>query len=144
MLLHLQFFINDDAEKSLFVVWICRVAEHSSELQKEDLEKEIAAQKEENLRLREDKLQLQAQAEEDTQIKQELQEQLAQLTKHVKVDSKTKDFAAGAECVYEKAVILTCVQVIPELHKEINSLRSEKIETDRKMREQNEQTRGTV
>ncbi|XP_060770464.1 unconventional myosin-Vc isoform X2 [Neoarius graeffei] len=95
-----------------------KVAEHNSELQKEDLEKEIAALKEENRRLREDKIQLQAQAEEDTQINKELQQQLGQLTKHVKV--------------------------IPELHKEINSLQNEKIEADRKMRDQTEQTRAKM
>lgn len=78
-----------DTEKSFFSLWIDRVAEHNSELQKEDLEKEIAALKEENRRLREDKIQLQAQAEEDTQINKELQQQLGQLTKHVKVDSLT-------------------------------------------------------
>ncbi|MCI4382023.1 hypothetical protein PGIGA_G00258860 [Pangasianodon gigas] len=95
-----------------------KVAEHSSELQKEDLDKEIAALKEENRRLREDKIQLQAQAEENTQINKELQEQLGQLTKHVKV--------------------------IPELHKEINSLQNEKTEADRKLREQTEQTRAKM
>ncbi|XP_017341612.1 unconventional myosin-Vc [Ictalurus punctatus] len=95
-----------------------KVAEHNSELQKEDLDKEIAALKEENLRLREDKIQLRAQAEEDTQINKELQEQLGQLTKHVKV--------------------------IPELHKEINSLQNERIEADRKMKEQAEQTRAKM
>lgn len=53
------------------------------------MDKEIAALKEENRKLREDKIQLQAQAEEDKQINKELQEQLGQLTKHVKVDSVT-------------------------------------------------------
>lgn len=51
------------------------------------MDKEIAAVKEENRRLRENKIQLQSQAEEITQINKELQEQLGQLTKHVKVDS---------------------------------------------------------
>ncbi|KAG7324176.1 hypothetical protein KOW79_012192 [Hemibagrus wyckioides] len=95
-----------------------KVAEHSSELQKEDLDKEIVTLKEENRRVREDKIQLQAKAEEDTQIKKELEEQLDQLGKHVKV--------------------------IPELHKEINSLQNEKIEAERKMREQTEQTRAKI
>ncbi|KAI4903113.1 hypothetical protein NFI96_015690, partial [Prochilodus magdalenae] len=92
-----------------------KVAEHSGELQKEDLEKEIFVLKEENRRLREEKVQLQTEAEEDTQVNKELQEQLGQLAKHVKV--------------------------IPELRKEINSLQMEKDETDRKMREQTQQTR---
>lgn len=93
MPLFLQFLL--DTEKSwcffFFPLSIARVAEHNSELQKEDLDKEIAALKEENLRLREDKIQLRAQAEEDTQINKELQEQLGQLTKHVKVDSVTDE-----------------------------------------------------
>uniref|UniRef100_A0A8B9HAJ0 Myosin VC n=1 Tax=Astyanax mexicanus TaxID=7994 RepID=A0A8B9HAJ0_ASTMX len=58
-----------------------RVAEHSGELQREDLEKEILALKEENRRMREEKLQLQTQASEDTQINKELQEQLSQMKK---------------------------------------------------------------
>ncbi|KAM9496362.1 unconventional myosin-Vc [Clarias gariepinus] len=95
-----------------------KVAEHSSELQKEDLDKEIAAIKEENRRLREENIQLQAQTEDDTQVNKELQEQLSQLTKHVKV--------------------------IPELHKQINSLQNEKAEANRKMREQSEQTRAKM
>uniref|UniRef100_A0A8B9H9K7 Myosin VC n=1 Tax=Astyanax mexicanus TaxID=7994 RepID=A0A8B9H9K7_ASTMX len=57
------------------------VAEHSGELQREDLEKEILALKEENRRMREEKLQLQTQASEDTQINKELQEQLKQINK---------------------------------------------------------------
>ncbi|XP_072528419.1 unconventional myosin-Vc [Salminus brasiliensis] len=92
-----------------------KVAEHSSELQKEDLEKEIFELKEENRRMREEKVQLQTQASEDTQINKELQEQLSQLTKHVKV--------------------------IPELRKEINSLQTEKDEADRKIKEHTQQTR---
>uniref|UniRef100_A0A3B4DHJ2 Myosin VC n=1 Tax=Pygocentrus nattereri TaxID=42514 RepID=A0A3B4DHJ2_PYGNA len=60
--------------------------QHSIELQKEDLEKEILILKEENRRLREEKVQLQTQVEEDTQVNKELQEQFSQLTKHVKVN----------------------------------------------------------
>ncbi|KAF7701920.1 hypothetical protein HF521_001203 [Silurus meridionalis] len=95
-----------------------KVAEHSSELQKEDLDKEIEVLKNENRKLREAKIHLQAKAEEDTQINQELQEQLGQLTKHVRV--------------------------IPELHREIHSLQNEKTEADRKLREQTEQTRAKM
>lgn len=74
-------------EGAYFSLCIARVAEHSSELQKEDLDKEIAAIKEENRRLREENIQLQAQTEDDTQVNKELQEQLSQLTKHVKVET---------------------------------------------------------
>lgn len=63
-----------------------RVAEHSSELQKEDSEKEIEALQEESRRLREERVRLQAQLQEDQHINAEMQEQLQQLTKHVKVN----------------------------------------------------------
>ncbi|XP_066522959.1 unconventional myosin-Vc [Hoplias malabaricus] len=91
-----------------------KVAEHSSELQREDLEKEIFSLKEENRRLKEEKFQLQTQAEEDTLVNKELQEQLTQLAKHVKV--------------------------IPDLRKEIHSLQTEKVESDKKMRVQAQHT----
>ncbi|XP_035379484.1 unconventional myosin-Vc [Electrophorus electricus] len=91
-----------------------KVAEHNSELQKEDVAKEITKLKEDSRRLREEKVRLQGQAEEDTRLHQELQEQLSQLAKHVKV--------------------------IPELRREINSLKIEKDETDRKLSEQTQQT----
>uniref|UniRef100_A0A8B9H2N4 Myosin VC n=1 Tax=Astyanax mexicanus TaxID=7994 RepID=A0A8B9H2N4_ASTMX len=55
-----------------------RVAEHSGELQREDLEKEILALKEENRRMREEKLQLQTQASEDTQINKEMKKEAAE------------------------------------------------------------------
>lgn len=42
----------------------------------------------ENRILREEKFRLQAQLEEETQVNVDLQEQVAQLTKHVKVRSK--------------------------------------------------------
>lgn len=67
-----------------------RVAENINELQKEDFDKEIASLKEENRRVVEQKFQLQTQAEEDKKINNELQEQLVQLTKHVKVHCKHK------------------------------------------------------
>ncbi|XP_076847044.1 unconventional myosin-Vc isoform X2 [Brachyhypopomus gauderio] len=91
-----------------------KVAEHSGELQKEDAAKEVAVLREESRRLREEKVRLQGQAEEDTRLHHELQQQLSQLTKHVKV--------------------------IPELRREINSLKLEKVDMDRRLREQTQQT----
>ncbi|KAL0155345.1 hypothetical protein M9458_049608, partial [Cirrhinus mrigala] len=60
------------------------VAEHNSELQKEDSDKEIVVLKEESRRLREERIRLQTQVEEDKKANAELQEQVLQLTKHVK------------------------------------------------------------
>lgn len=60
---------------------------HSSELQREDSEKEIEVLKEENRRLREERVRLQAQQQEDRHVNAEMQEQLQQLTKHVKVNT---------------------------------------------------------
>lgn len=62
------------------------MAEHNSELQKEDSDKEIVALKEESRRLREERIRLQTQVEDDMKANAELQEQLLQLTKHVKVN----------------------------------------------------------
>lgn len=62
------------------------MAEHNSELQKEDSDKEIVVLKEESRRLREERIRLQTQVEEDQKINAELQEQVLQLTKHVKVN----------------------------------------------------------
>uniref|UniRef100_A0A8C2HZ93 Myosin VC n=1 Tax=Cyprinus carpio TaxID=7962 RepID=A0A8C2HZ93_CYPCA len=68
------------------VLCFVRVAEHNSELQKEDSDKEIVVLKEESRRLREERIRLQTQVEEDQKINAELQEQVLQLTKHVKVN----------------------------------------------------------
>ncbi|XP_073720711.1 unconventional myosin-Vc isoform X1 [Misgurnus anguillicaudatus] len=95
-----------------------KVAEHSSELQKEDSEKEIEALQEENRKLREERVRLQAQLQEDQRINAEIQEQLQQLTKHVKV--------------------------IPDLRKEINSLQMQRDEADKTMKAQSQQARAKI
>ncbi|XP_016298040.1 unconventional myosin-Vc [Sinocyclocheilus anshuiensis] len=95
-----------------------KVAEHNSELQKEDSDKEIVVLKEENRRLREERIRLQTQVEEDEKINAELQEQVLQLTKHVKV--------------------------IPDLRKEINSLQMQRAEADKTTRAQNLQARAKM
>ncbi|XP_051978889.1 unconventional myosin-Vc isoform X2 [Xyrauchen texanus] len=95
-----------------------KVAEHNSELQKEDLDIEIVALKEENRRLREERIRLQTQVEEDKQLNAEMQEQLVQLTKHVKI--------------------------IPDLRKEINSLQMQKAEADKNIKAQSEQVRAKM
>ncbi|XP_052399957.1 unconventional myosin-Vc [Carassius gibelio] len=95
-----------------------KVAEHNSELQKEDWDKEMVALKEESRRLREERIRLQTQVEEDEKVNAELQEQVLQLTKHVKV--------------------------IPDLRKEINSLQMQRAEADKTLRAQNLQARAKM
>lgn len=55
--------------------------------------------------------------EEEGQVNSDLQEQVIQLSKHVKV--------------------------IPELRRDLNNLQNQNNNMDRKMKEQSEQTRGT-
>lgn len=74
------------------VLCFVRVAEHNSELQKEDSDKEIVVLKEESRRLREERIRLQTQVEEDKKTNAELQEQVLQLTKHVKVNHTCNSF----------------------------------------------------
>ncbi|KAK7117256.1 hypothetical protein R3I94_022725 [Phoxinus phoxinus] len=95
-----------------------KVAEHNGELQKEDSDKEIVALKEESRRLREERIRLQTQVEDDMKVNAELQEQLLQLTKHVKV--------------------------IPDLRKEINSLQMQRAEADKTKRAQSLQARAKM
>lgn len=59
---------------------------------------------------------LQRKVEDGAQVNSDLQEQVIQLTKHVKV--------------------------IPELRRDLNNLQNQKNNLDRKMKEQSEQTRG--
>ncbi|XP_035272460.1 unconventional myosin-Vc [Anguilla anguilla] len=87
-----------------------KIVENNFEIQKEDYEKHIQALKEENRRLREEKIALQQQIEEAGQVNDDIQAQMMQLTKHVKV--------------------------IPELRKEIHTLQLQRAELDRKMKEQ--------
>uniref|UniRef100_A0A4W5REY2 Myosin VC n=1 Tax=Hucho hucho TaxID=62062 RepID=A0A4W5REY2_9TELE len=70
---------------SLVQVWI---AENNLELQKEDHEKEVEVLREENRRLKEERVRLQRQSEEAAQVNTDLQDQVIQLTKHVKVRLK--------------------------------------------------------
>ncbi|XP_051740847.1 unconventional myosin-Vc [Ctenopharyngodon idella] len=95
-----------------------KVAEHNGELQKEDADKEIVTLKEESRRLKEERIRLQTQVEEDMKVNAELQEQLLQLTKHVKI--------------------------IPDLRKEINSLQMQRAEADKAMRAQSLQARAKM
>ncbi|KAJ8391649.1 hypothetical protein AAFF_G00087900 [Aldrovandia affinis] len=92
-----------------------RIAENNFEIQKEDYDGQVEALKEENRRLREEKIVLQQQVEEGNQANGDLQTQVVQLTKHAKV--------------------------IPELRKEIHSLQLQRDDLDRKMRGQTRDVR---
>lgn len=72
--------------------------------------------KEEIRRLKEERVTLNRKVEEGDQVNADLQEQVMQLTKHVKV--------------------------IPELRRDLNNLQNQKNNMDRKIKEQSEQARG--
>ncbi|CAM9227513.1 unnamed protein product [Lampetra planeri] len=92
------------------------VKEHSTEIQRQDHEKVVAALKEEIRKLREDRVTLQTKMEEGGQANADLQEQVIQLTKHVKV--------------------------IPDLRRDLNNLQNQRDHMERKMKQQSEQARG--
>lgn len=73
--------------------------------------------KEELKKLKEERIGLQRQIEEGGQVNADLQEQVSQLTKHVKT--------------------------IPELHRELTNLQNQMNIMDRKMKDSSEQARGT-
>lgn len=96
---------------------VSRIAENNIEIQRIDHEKEVDTLKEGIKRLKEERVSLQRKIEEGGQVNAELQEQVVQLTTHVKI--------------------------IPELRKNLNNLQNQRNNMDRKMREQSEQARGT-
>ncbi|XP_018595080.2 unconventional myosin-Vc isoform X2 [Scleropages formosus] len=87
-----------------------KIVENNIAIQKKDHEKEIEALNVESRKLREENVSFQKQIEEQGEVTQDLQEQVLKLTKHVKI--------------------------IPELRKEINTLKTQKDHLDRKLREQ--------
>ncbi|KAM9753749.1 unconventional myosin-Vc [Menidia menidia] len=95
-----------------------KIAENNMEIQREDHDCEVEALKEEIKRLKEERVSLQRKIEEGALVNSDLQEQLVQLTKHVKV--------------------------IPELRRDLNNLQNEKNNMDRKMKEQSEQARDRM
>lgn len=94
-----------------------RIAENSMELQRQDHEKEVESLKEELKRLKEEKVGLQRRVEEGDQVNADLQEQVLQLSKHVKV--------------------------IPELNRDLHNLQNQRNSMERQMKQQSEEARGT-
>uniref|UniRef100_A0A4W6D4G4 Myosin VC n=1 Tax=Lates calcarifer TaxID=8187 RepID=A0A4W6D4G4_LATCA len=93
-----------------------RIAENNIEIQRQDHEKEVETLKGEIKRLKEERVSLHRKIEEGGQVNSDLQEQVIQLTKHVKV--------------------------IPELRRDLNNLQNQRNNMDRKMKQQSEQARG--
>uniref|UniRef100_A0AAX7SX08 Myosin VC n=1 Tax=Astatotilapia calliptera TaxID=8154 RepID=A0AAX7SX08_ASTCA len=92
------------------------IAENNIEIQRQDHEAEVATLKEEIKRLKEERVILQRKLEEGAQANSDLQEQVIQLTKHVKL--------------------------IPELRRDLNNLQNQRNNMERKMKQQSEQARG--
>ncbi|XP_038854485.1 unconventional myosin-Vc-like [Salvelinus namaycush] len=108
--------IKEDHEKEVKL----QKEDHEKEvkLQKEDHEKEVEVLREENRRLKEERVGLQRQTEEEAQVNTDLQDQVIQLTKHVKV--------------------------IPELRKDLHNLQTQRDDLGRKMKKQSEQARAKM
>lgn len=93
-----------------------RIAENNAEILRQDHEVEVEALKQEIKRLKEDRVSLQRRVEEGAQLNSDLQEQVVQLTKHVRV--------------------------LPELRRDLNNLQIQRDSLDRRMKEQSEQAAG--
>nr|XP_057931095.1 unconventional myosin-Vc isoform X2 [Doryrhamphus excisus] len=95
-----------------------KIAENNLEIQRQDHEKELGSLKEEIRKLKDERVSLQMKLDEDGQVNTDLQDQVAQLTKHVKV--------------------------IPELRKDLSNLHNQKNTMDRKMKQQSEEARANL
>ncbi|XP_057692409.1 unconventional myosin-Vc isoform X2 [Corythoichthys intestinalis] len=95
-----------------------KMAENNLEMQRRDHEKELGVLREEIRKLKDERAALQMKMEDGDQMTIDLQDQVAQLTKHVKV--------------------------IPELRKDIANLQSQKNNSDRKMKQQSEEARAKL
>lgn len=93
-----------------------RIAENNSEIQRQDHDNEVETLKEVIKRLKEERISLQRKLEEAGQVNSDLQEQVIQLSKHIKV--------------------------IPDLRRDLNNMQNQRNNMDRKMKQQSEQTRG--
>lgn len=98
-------------------MFLGRIAENNIEIERQDHEKEVGTLKDELKRLKEERISLQRQIEEGGQVNSDLQDKVAQLTKHAKV--------------------------IPDLHRDLNNLQNQRNSMDQKMKQQSEQARGT-
>uniref|UniRef100_A0AAQ5Y6H3 Myosin VC n=1 Tax=Amphiprion ocellaris TaxID=80972 RepID=A0AAQ5Y6H3_AMPOC len=104
--------------QSVNELFLGRIAENNIDIQRQDHENEVKTLKEEIKRLKEERVSLQRKIEEGEQLNADLQEQVIQLTKHVKA--------------------------IPELRRDLNNLQNQKNNMDRKMKQQSEQAKSTI
>ncbi|KAF3688718.1 Unconventional myosin-Vc [Channa argus] len=95
-----------------------KIAENNIEIQRDDHEKEVENLQMEIKRLKEERVSLLRKIEEGNQVNADLQEQVIQLTKHVKA--------------------------IPELRRDLNNLQNQRNTMDRKMKEQSDQARAKM
>ncbi|XP_056273208.1 unconventional myosin-Vc isoform X2 [Pseudoliparis swirei] len=95
-----------------------KIAENNSEIQRQDHDNEVETLKEVIKRLKEERISLQRKLEEAGQVNSDLQEQVIQLSKHIKV--------------------------IPDLRRDLNNMQNQRNNMDRKMKQQSEQTRAKI
>uniref|UniRef100_A0A4W6D3M3 Myosin VC n=1 Tax=Lates calcarifer TaxID=8187 RepID=A0A4W6D3M3_LATCA len=110
--------VKEDATLVVDESILGRIAENNIEIQRQDHEKEVETLKGEIKRLKEERVSLHRKIEEGGQVNSDLQEQVIQLTKHVKV--------------------------IPELRRDLNNLQNQRNNMDRKMKQQSEQARAKM
>ncbi|XP_077372233.1 unconventional myosin-Vc isoform X2 [Festucalex cinctus] len=95
-----------------------KMAENNLEIQRQEHEKELGTLKEELRKLKDERVGLQMKLEDGDQMTGDLQEQVTQLTKHVKV--------------------------IPELRKDLSNLQNQKHAIERTMKQQSEEARAKL
>ncbi|XP_077423266.1 unconventional myosin-Vc isoform X2 [Vanacampus margaritifer] len=95
-----------------------KIAENNLEIQRQEHEKELGTLKEELRKLKDERVGLQMKLEDGDQMTADLQEQVTQLTKHVKV--------------------------IPELRRDLSNLQNQKHAIERKMKQQSEEARAKL
>ncbi|XP_077568270.1 unconventional myosin-Vc [Stigmatopora nigra] len=95
-----------------------KMAENNLEMERRDHEKELGILRDEMRNLKEERAGLQMKIEDSDHMTIDLQDQVSQLTKHVKV--------------------------IPELRRDLTNLQSQKNSTERKMKQQSEEARAKL
>ncbi|XP_061679063.1 unconventional myosin-Vc isoform X2 [Syngnathoides biaculeatus] len=95
-----------------------KIAENNLETQRQDHEKEVGSLKDEIRKLKDERVSLQMKMEDGDQMTTDLQDQVAQLTKHVKV--------------------------IPDLRRDLSNLQNQKNNVDRRMRQQSQEARAKL
>ncbi|XP_068595561.1 unconventional myosin-Vc [Brachionichthys hirsutus] len=106
------------SEEKEYEATLRRTAEDTIEILRQDQETEVETLKEEIKRLKEERIDLRRTVEETGRVNFDLQEQVIQLSKHVKV--------------------------IPDLHRDLNSLQNQRLNMDQKMKQRSEEARARM